>query len=227
MIQPRAAFPYSRPRCSFGHVYGVLVDKQQPNAERPTAKPILENHGRCLGAPENRNHSLLIPFIQDQSTLQGLLERLRSSAAYANTLAGTQASEHANPSGSPPLPPAPSSHEPQSHATLDAQTDSSGVSIRISSLLSRLRPTTQGPDVELPVSRVPEIKTIDNASENMAVDSISDNESLGIAQHVPKVDYRSLTYVESLSRVEELLKDPRAADALLEVSFKAWYLSFF
>ncbi|KAG8958897.1 hypothetical protein FRC00_002170 [Tulasnella sp. 408] len=150
----------------------------------------------------------------DQSTLQGLLERLRSSTAYANTLAVTQAPEH----GSSPLPPAPSSHEPQPHATLDAQTDSSGVSVRISSLLSRLRPqTTEGPDVELPVSQVPEIKTVDPASENMVIDSMSDNEGLGIAQHVPKVDYRSLTYVESLSRVEELLKDPRAADALLEL----------
>ncbi|KAG9049250.1 hypothetical protein FS837_010786 [Tulasnella sp. UAMH 9824] len=154
----------------------------------------------------------------DQSTLQGLLERLRSSTAYTNTLAGTHAPEHSNSSGSSPLPPALSSHEPQPHANLDAQTDSPGVSSRISSLLSRLRPpTTQGPDVELPVSQVPEIKTMDHASENMVLDSISDNESLGITQHVPKVDYRSLTYVESLSRVEELLRDPRAADALLEL----------
>lgn len=154
----------------------------------------------------------------DQSTLQGLLERLRSSTAYANTLAGTQAPEHSNSSGSSTLSPAPSSREPQPHIVLDSQTDPSGVSSRISSLLSRLRPQTlQGPDTELSESRVPESKAIEHASETMVIDSITDNESLDIAQHMPNVNYRSLTYVESLSRVEELLKDPHAADALLDL----------
>ncbi|KAG8934195.1 hypothetical protein FRC01_004528 [Tulasnella sp. 417] len=159
-----------------------------------------------------------LDIAQDQATLQSLLERLRSSTAYANTLAGPQPPEHSNPSGSPPLPPAPSSPEPQPDTTPEIQADSSGVSSRISSLLSRLRPqTSQVSNTEPSVSRVPEPKAINHANEDMTIGSMVDDESVYITQPMPKVDYRSLTYVESLSRVEELLKDPRAAEALLDL----------
>lgn len=156
--------------------------------------------------------------MQDQSTLQSLLEKLRSSTAYADALATTHAPEHPSPSEPSPIPPGPSPREAQHNDSSEALVDSTGVSSRISSLLSRLRPQApEVPETEQSILQVPEPKAIDHVSEEMALDTQNENQSLDTPKHKPSVDYRTLTYVESLSRVEELLKDPRTAALLLDV----------
>ncbi|KAG8947307.1 hypothetical protein FRC04_010883 [Tulasnella sp. 424] len=153
----------------------------------------------------------------DQSTLQSLLEKLRSSTAYADALATTHAPEHPSPSEPSPFPPGPSPREAQHDDSSEALVDSTGVSSRISSLLSRLRPQApEVPETEQSILQVPEPKAIDHVSEEMALDTQNENQSLDTPKHKPSVDYRTLTYVESLSRVEELLKDPRTAALLLD-----------
>ncbi|KAG8980806.1 hypothetical protein FRB90_007480 [Tulasnella sp. 427] len=157
----------------------------------------------------------------DQSNLHDLLEKLRSSTAYADALAIPGEAPTQNSS----TPAGPSSNtrtdntdDNRLNEFPDPQADSAGISNRISSLLSRLRPQfSSPPQPQREASQNKESESRDNASDGMNVDNGNGLNAAETLQPGSNADYRHMTYVESLSRVEELLKDPQTVNLMLEL----------
>jgi len=147
----------------------------------------------------------------DTSSLQNLLQRLRSSSAF-NAVAGNAPAE---PQNDTPYPVAETQASASSDMTQEGLlAESSTVSGRIASLLSQLtgsKPAASEPEVTATSTAeeesFPELETRDD--EAFVVETI-----LGEA---PTTDLRSMGYVQSLSRIEALLKSPTAASIIMKL----------
>ncbi|KAG8904400.1 hypothetical protein FRB99_001822 [Tulasnella sp. 403] len=144
----------------------------------------------------------------DTSTIQNLLEKLRSSTAFAS-IAGVAPPNFSDPEATSSSTPHPEPH-PQ---TPQPSSIDSNVSSRISSLLSRLR--DPGPAEPTLAPSVAAETTIVDYTYPEEIEPEVQIPKVRVPSPPKKPDPRSMSYVESLSTVEALLKDPTCSGVLL------------
>ncbi|KAG8998566.1 hypothetical protein FRB94_006776 [Tulasnella sp. JGI-2019a] len=139
----------------------------------------------------------------DASTLEKLLNSLRSSDAFIN-LATSPSSGAPNQEGPSQTQPAADAQPKTNPDDIIVTSQSIAVSSRISSLLSQLGPKLPGPDPP-PEKAVPEDVGADTM-ESVIADPYVPEE--------PTTDLKSMGYVESLSRIEPLLRNTISSNIL-------------